>query len=406
MDCIIIPVLKDKKGVLTDKNNYRPIAVTSVFSKILESIILVKYEDILESGPNQFGFKSKHSTDLCVFSLKQVIEFYHSLSSPVYVCFLDASKAFDKLNHWTLFYKLLDRGMPLIIVRLFMYWYSSQEFSIRWGSTYSDSFRISNGVRQGGLISPLYFNLYMDGLSALLTDSKVGCCINGTRINHLMYADDSCIIAASPSSLQKLLDICSDYAMDNTITYNESKTKCVCFKPKSLHKLQVPPIYLNSSQLKFESCVKYLGVFLNETCSDEDDMVRHKRYLYATGNLLISRFKSCSDEVKRMLFKTFCYSAYGGHLWTKYKDSNFSKVTVAYNDVYRHLFYIKRGTSMSMEYVTNNLHCFKSLMRKASFNFRKRLLLSGNIYIKTIVHSVFFYKHSSFTQMWLKDLFV
>ena len=85
--------------------NYRPIALASVIYKVLEMALLVKLEKYLYSSDYQFGFKPKHSTDLCIYSLKEVIEFYKSPSSSVYVCFMDASKAFDRVNHWTLFKK-------------------------------------------------------------------------------------------------------------------------------------------------------------------------------------------------------------------------------------------------------------------------------------------------------------
>lgn len=406
MESVIIPILKDKKGILTDKNNYRPVAITSVFSKVLESIILDKFRDILGSADNQFGFKNKHSTDLCVFSLKQVIEFYHSLSTPVYVCFLDASKAFDRLNHWSLFYKLANRGLPVIVLRLFVYWYSKQEFCVRWGNTFSSSFYSTNGVRQGGIISPVFFNLYMDNLSDCLTNSNIGCNVNGMFINHLLYADDSCIMAPSPAGLQKLLDICCDYAKDNTIIYNELKTKCVCFKPKSLRRLYVPNIYLNKVVVKFVDCIKYLGVMLSGDCMDDDDLCRHKKYLYAKGNMLIKSFIDCTSDVKTRLFKTFCYSTYGGHLWTMFKKESMTKVKVAFNDVFRHLFTIKRGSSISCIFVQNNIDSFFTLLRKSAFNFRNRLMKSENAIINTITSSVFFYSYSSVTAIWNRDLFV
>ena len=127
------------------------------------------------------------STDMCVFALKQVIEYYTSRSSPVYICFLDASKAFDRINHWTLFEKLIKRNVPCHIVRIIVYWYCNQTFSVTWGSLISESFSVTNGVRQGGILSPIFFNVYMDDLSVTLKNSKLGCCINGTIINHLMY---------------------------------------------------------------------------------------------------------------------------------------------------------------------------------------------------------------------------
>ena len=64
MDTFVIPILKDKKGLLTDRNDYRPVAITSVFSEIADSIILVKYRDVLGSSDKQVDFKFSHSTDL------------------------------------------------------------------------------------------------------------------------------------------------------------------------------------------------------------------------------------------------------------------------------------------------------------------------------------------------------
>ena len=122
METIIIPIIKDKKGSVTDKNNYRPIAITSVISKVVELLILSRLQEQLNTACNQFGFKNQHGTDMCVFSLKQIVEFYNNRSSPVYVCCLDASKAFDRINHWCLFKKLAERDINIIIIRLLVYW--------------------------------------------------------------------------------------------------------------------------------------------------------------------------------------------------------------------------------------------------------------------------------------------
>ena len=77
--------------------------------------LLVKLEKYVYSSDYQFGFKPKHSTAVCIYTLKEVIEFYKSLSSSVYVCSMDASKESDRVNHWTLFKKIIDRGMPAFL---------------------------------------------------------------------------------------------------------------------------------------------------------------------------------------------------------------------------------------------------------------------------------------------------
>ena len=119
------------------------------------------------------------------YTLKEIVEYYKSHSTSVYICFMDASKAFDRVNHWTLFKKMIDSGMPPIFVRLIVTWYCEQHACVRWGSTLSPKFNVSNGVRQGGILSPLFFNLYMDRLSVTLSKTKVGCALGKIMVNHL-----------------------------------------------------------------------------------------------------------------------------------------------------------------------------------------------------------------------------
>ena len=99
----------------------------------------------------QFGFKP---TTLCTGVVKK---YYINKGSCVLGCFLDASKAFDMVDHTILFRKLVDRGLPLPVVRLLLCWYCSQQTKVRWGSCVSESFCVSNGVRQGSVLSPFQF---------------------------------------------------------------------------------------------------------------------------------------------------------------------------------------------------------------------------------------------------------
>ena len=129
MNTVIVPVIKNKSGDVSDTNNYRPIALSSIVSKVFEIILLSRCEEYIESFDCQFYFKSGYSTDICIYTLKEIIHFYKSHSSPVFVCYMDATKAFDKINHWTLFNKLIDRGVPLIIVRMLYYWYHPSRYT-------------------------------------------------------------------------------------------------------------------------------------------------------------------------------------------------------------------------------------------------------------------------------------
>ena len=109
---------------------------------------------------------------------------------------LDATKCFDKINHWTMFKKLIARGIPLIYVRILLFWYRYQTFCVKWGNITSTFFNVSNGVRQGGILSPYLFAVYVDDLSVMLNLSNTG--LNNMynkMLNHIFYADDLCCSA-------------------------------------------------------------------------------------------------------------------------------------------------------------------------------------------------------------------
>ena len=98
--------------------------------------------------------------------MKNIISRYINRGSSVLGCFLDASKAFDLVNHEVLLQKLLKRGLPLPVVRFLSSWYHDQQMSVRWEQSLSSSFCVSNGVRQGSVLSPVLF-------SVIITSGKI-----------------------------------------------------------------------------------------------------------------------------------------------------------------------------------------------------------------------------------------
>ena len=94
---------------------------------------------------------------------------------------------------------------------------------------------MSNGVRQGGILSPYLFNLYINELCYKLSSCNVGCNFNGEMINNIAYADNMSLLSPSPKGLQKLIDICEEYGKKYNIIFNPKRSMCMCFTLKTLN---------------------------------------------------------------------------------------------------------------------------------------------------------------------------
>ncbi len=88
-----------------------------------------------------------------MYAFRQAIDYYNRHSSPIFGCFLDASKAFDRVNRYILFNKLITRKIPGYILRLLVNWYTQQRYCVQWGAVISERLSVSDGVKQGGILS-------------------------------------------------------------------------------------------------------------------------------------------------------------------------------------------------------------------------------------------------------------
>ena len=198
--------------------------------------------------------------------------------------------------------------------------------SVSWGYSISNLFNVTNGVRQGGILSPKLFNIYIDGLSNILNNSLIGGSLGGKRINHMLYADDLCIVSLSSAGLQKLLSICDKYCASHSITFNVKKSVCMFFKCTVNKHCDNSTVFLSGNQIDFVQEVKYLGVLLNPSMKTSIGVLRQTRKFYAQANMLSRNFRYCSNEVKCGLFKSFCTNMYCCPLWFNSTSSSVKKL--------------------------------------------------------------------------------
>ena len=125
-------------------------------------------------------------------------------------------------------------------------------------------------------------------------------------LNNLLFADDICVFSPSMSGLQCLLNICGDYAAEHEITFNCNKTIGVLFCPKKYKQPAPSNALLNGVRVQVFAKVKYLGVWINASLKDDDDIQRHVKSFYCAVNKLRGTFDQCSPAVKNTLFRAYC----------------------------------------------------------------------------------------------------
>ena len=151
----IVPIRKGKNANLTDSDSYRGITLSSILGKVFDLVVLYRYSHHLVMSDLQFGFKANRSTNMCSMVLKETISYYVNNRSTVYCTMLDATKAFDRVEYSKLFRLLMLRNLPPAISRVLLFMYTHNSARAMWNGVTSKCFAILNGVKQGGVLSPI-----------------------------------------------------------------------------------------------------------------------------------------------------------------------------------------------------------------------------------------------------------
>ena len=346
LNSVISPIVKDTSGDYSDSKNYRPITLSHLFSQLFEHAISLKIGHLLSTDPLQFGFKPKHSTTHALFVLKETVDYFTKHGSTVLVSFLDCSKAFDKVSHNGMFIKLIERGVPLCFLNLLIYWMSNLSSRCRWHSTQSDPFSVSSGVKQGGILSPNLFTMYVDDLLIHLRGSGIGCHVLSLFAAAILFADDLALLAPTRQSMQLLIDICETYCKEYCLSFNTKKTKSLIFG-KNCDSTVVLPNVLNGEPIEIVREWKYLGCHI---CSGKELTFSGRADLFSfrrSANSIISVLKKPTEQVSMMLLYTFAVPilTYASEVKT-FAYAEMQDCHVALNDAIRRIFNYNRWESI------------------------------------------------------------
>ena len=262
---------------------------------------------------------------------------YIENGSRVFCAFLDASKAFDRLVHAGLFIKLISRGIPKIFLDLIIFWYSNLKCRVKWDDHFSEWFCVKAGVRQGGILSPDFYCLYVEDLIAILKSKNVGCYILNVFLAALIYADDMAILAPSVKGLCTLLEACNDYCTQWDMCLNARKSKLMYFG-KRCTDLFIP--LLNGTPMEWVESCTYLGVCLVSSHHFKCSVTDRIKKFYKSANAIF-RVEGHSDDLTMLsLVESHCVPilTYGIEIADFFDYRQRSKIRAAYNSLFRKIF--------------------------------------------------------------------
>ena len=380
-EALLVPIPKDKRKSLFSSNNYRAIALSSTVGKAFEYIILSKLKKVVCNSECQFGYKNDTSTITCSFILNQVIQYYQNGGSNVFCLFLDASKAFDRVRHDKLFECLREKNICPLLNRIITNMYKLNSGRVIWNGYISEKFYMKNGVKQGAVLSPFLFGIYLDFLLMKLNNCGVGCYIGKRAVNALAYADDLVLVAPTLQSMNTLLNITVEYGHEFSVIFNPDKSFILCYP---YHTNFFPDINLvyNNIKIKVIKECKHLGFFMNDTTLLYDFKNISKDMSVKT-NVLKSNFNYLDSESKIQLFNSHCMSLYGCELWSLH-DPYIRTLEITWKKCIRNLLNLpSRTRSFLLPHLINTLSIV-SIIENRQINFIIKGLNHSNTYIQSI----------------------
>ena len=293
-----VPKLKDCRAKSLSCEDFRGIAISPIISKIFEYCILDRFQVFLVSRENQFGFKKGQGCRSAIYKVRKTVDNLIDRKATVNMCAIDISKAFDKVNHSALFMKLIKRRIPAELLDLLENWLSDSFACVKWDNSWSYIFKVYSGVRQGFVLSPFLFTVYVDDIG------------NGFDLYQyvyvIMYADDILLIAPSVTLLQKLLWICEQELDALDMKVNAKKSCCIRIgirHDKDCVKLTT----YDGHDLDWVNQVRYLGVFICSSTKFKCSVDYAKKAFYRAANGIFAKVgRLASEEVVLQLFMSKC----------------------------------------------------------------------------------------------------
>ena len=322
---VIVPLYKGK-GDVYECGNYRGISLLSVVGKVYGRVLINRIRDKTEGviSEVQSGFRRGRGCTDQTFAVREICEKYLKKGKDVYFAFLDLEKAYDRVDRDAMWNVLRLYGVGGKLLKAVKSMYAGSKACVRVGNEMSEWFTVRVGLRQGCVMSPWLFNLYIDGVVREVNARVLGRGVelidandNAWQMNQLLFADDTVVVADSEEKLCQLVNEFGRVCKRRKLRVNVGKSKVMrCTNGEDGNRLNV---VLDGEVLEEVSQFKYLGSVIAADGGVEAD-VRHRvnegcKVLGAMNGLMKNR--GLEMDVKRVLYEKVVVPTvtYGSELW-------------------------------------------------------------------------------------------
>ncbi len=264
---VINPIPKDSTKDPRVPTNYRGIALACSMYKVYCGVLnqrIVKWAEVNNLiADEQNGFRQGRSTIDQLASLTSIIENRKLSRKHTFVTFVDFSKAYDRINRPFLWQKLSAMGLSEKMVSALQVLYSEVECCVKINGFNSDWFSVNTGLKQGCLVSPVLFNLYINDLVDVINRTNKGVEIGDRTVSIMLYADDICLLSENEEDMQHMINELEKWCQKWDMKVNTDKTMIVHFRPQSCDRTDKVFRY-GADEICIVPRYKYLGLVLDE----------------------------------------------------------------------------------------------------------------------------------------------
>lgn len=382
---LIVTLYKGSRKYEDDRKNYRGISLLPVLNKLFEKLILkrlkfwIDLKKINFPSLNQNAYQTGLCSLLASFELQECINYNLERQSDIYICLLDSSSAFDTVWHTGLFYKLYMLGVKGKTWRMLLNSYQGMVSNVVQDGKVSDVIPIRQSVRQGSILGPWYYLLYIHELAVNLITSDYVARVGQVKSGAVLQADDLALAALTANGLQVLVSSCETYSRKWRFTYNPIKSKMMIFKSTRLkQKNSSPTVKLYGQVLETVDSYTHVGVTLNahkNMCHGPAEAANKARgcLMSILGSNINLRDLGCISAMKLYHSIVLPRSLYGAELWHRTLSCEIQDLNVAHRFCLKKIQSLpKRAKSVIVESMAKS-YCIEAYVDKRKLSFIGRL---------------------------------